>query len=209
MKSFALALLTFLSMGSFASDDLTAECKNIVKDSCGTRDIQACMKDPKKNKDLETCFGVLLKDGDAPKQVQSLQSTRLFDASKASCFTTVAQGCGTMEVPECMEKKGNLFPSECRDLFYEIQEQQARMASISGHCFKQKFDSCQSRYDVPLDSYDGFMGGLKSTEYCVSNDLLNDSACMADIKAAAEKRAKEEEAKKAEEEAKKEKKKAE
>lgn len=198
LKVTSLILISALTFASNADEIIKAECKEIVKESCGSKDLENCMKSSKKDKDLETCFGVLLTEADVPEQVKVLQSRTLFDSNKASCFTAVASGCGSMEVSECMQKKGNLFPSMCRDLFYEIKEQQTRMDAISGHCFKKYFDTCQQKYDVPLTSYNLFVSGLKSIESCTSVNLLKDNMCVAAVKEAAQKRAAEA-AKKAEE----------
>ncbi len=179
-----MASITRLS----AAEDISGECRQIFEEKCKNKDLQACMKNNVGNTKLETCTGVLLKEADAPKSVQSLQAEKLFDSGKANCFTAVANHCGTMEVPECIAKKGHVFSTGCRDLYSEIQEQQVRLDSIGGSCFKSNLDSCQKNFDVPLTSYTGFIKGLKSVEACVSEKILANSSCVEEIEADAKAR---------------------
>ncbi|MCF8059071.1 MAG: hypothetical protein K9K67_07230 [Bacteriovoracaceae bacterium] len=174
--------------GLSAEEDIAGECRHLFEEKCGNKDLTACMKDNMGNAKLETCTGILLKEADAPKAVQSLQAEKLFDSGKANCFTIVAANCGTMEVSECIEKKGNVFPESCRVLYSEIQEQQVRLDSIGGSCFKSNLDACKSAYDVPFTSYTGFISGLKSVEGCVSVKILANSSCIKDIEADAKSR---------------------
>lgn len=198
-----LALVCLFNGHTFAGEDIMGECREIVKSSCGSKDLVTCMKSSSKHKEFETCLGILLTDAGAPEQVQPLQAEKLFDASKANCFTILSQNCGGMEPGECISKKGNLFPEGCRVLYSEINEQQERMKAISGHCFKNKLTSCNEKHDLNLMSYTAFMAGLKQVEQCISGGLLNDSQCVSQIEAEAKERrlAAEEEKKKLEEQA--------
>lgn len=84
--------------------------------------------------------------------------------------------------------EGHVFSVGCRDLYSEIQEQQVRLDSIGGSCFKSNLDSCQKTFDVPLTSYTEFIKGLKSVEGCVSDKILANSSCVKEIEADAKER---------------------
>lgn len=196
-KLILLSVLLFSSFSSFADSDVFAECRLIVQETCGSKDLETCMKG-EITKNFETCLGVLLPDSSAPDLLKPLQSKSLFDSSKASCFSVVKNNCSTMQVGECIANKGNLFSSGCRELYSDIQAQQERMNSVSGHCFKSKLDSCQNQHDMDLTNYDAFMNGLKQVEQCISRSIMADTICAKDIKLSAEERKKAKE--KAEEE---------
>lgn len=194
MKNLWLFMAIFLSFSATASEDIVGECRFLFKDKCDGKDLVSCMKSNMGNAELETCTGILLSYGDAPKAVQGLQTSQLFDSSKAGCFDVIAKNCGEMEVSECVAKKGNLFPQNCRDLYFEINEQQSRLDSIGSSCFKKNLDFCNQKHDVPLTSFSAFTSSMKNVEGCISNKILASSECTKKLEEKAKVRREEAEA---------------
>jgi hypothetical protein len=190
MKILIVSALTLLNISLLANADVKKECKLIIDETCGAKDLEGCMKNNKSDKKLEVCLGSLLGDKvGVPKIVMELQSNKLFDPSKASCFTTIAEKCGTMEADECIENKGNAFSQSCRELYAEIKEQQARLDSVGGSCFGESLNTCKEKYDIPTSDYSSFMGGLRSVEFCSSLEVMKKTSCIKPILDSAKARA--------------------
>jgi hypothetical protein len=194
MKSLCVFITVILSFGVLAGEDIVGECRHIFTEKCDGKDLVSCMKSNMGNIELETCTGILLAYSDAPKAVQGLQTSQLFDSSKANCFDVISKNCGEMEVSECIAKKGNLFPQNCRELYFEINEQQKRLDSIGSSCFKKNLDSCNKTFDVPLNSYSAFTTSMKNVEGCISNKILASNECVKGLEEKAKKRREEAEA---------------
>ncbi|GAB4417650.1 MAG: hypothetical protein OHK0056_26670 [Bacteriovoracaceae bacterium] len=210
-KYFAL-FLSFISLNIFANSEIIDECQEQIKSLCGSKGIVECHKEHAKNELMLNCIAILLPENTVPKSVNDLKSEKLFDAGTANCFETINKACGSMDVNECFEKKGNLFQTKCRELVVEIEEQRNKMKELGGDCFSKAFLNCERQVEIPLSSYNLFVSGVSQHQRCMKDFVLSNSQCIAPVKTIISKKKEElekaKESKKTEESKKKEEKKS-